>query len=303
MEKEFWMSMQDNVDVYVKKWYKKDENPVAIVQLAHGMAEHINRYDDFANFLVNKNIYVYGNDHRGHGKTGDNQGLLGYFADTDGFTKTTEDLFEITNRIKQEYPDVPLFLFGHSMGSFLSRRYIQMHSDLIDGVILSGTGYYPKTITNTAKFIANMLPAREPSYLMNSLTFGSYNKMIPKNETSFDWLTRDKKVVKTYIDDPYAGFTPTASFFYDLMDGLIHIHNKKLNKSIRSNLPLLFISGDADPVGDYSKGIWKTAQHYDSIGIENITTMLFKDGRHELLNELNKEEVYVAIYQWIKNNL
>lgn len=302
MEKEYWMQTKDHVAIYVKKWYKEAQQPKAIIQIAHGMVEHIQRYDDFAQYLVTQNIFVYGNDHRGHGKTGERHGLFGFLASEDGFTKTVDDLYEVTKQIKQDYPDAPLFLFGHSMGSFLTRKYIQNHSAEINGVIFSGTGFYSTLTTQLGKAVARILPPKEKSKLMNHLAFGAYNKKITGRKTSFDWLTRDKEAVQKYIDDPHTGFIPTGRFFYDLMTGLSQIHNQTKNEAIRNDLPMLIISGGADPVGDYAKGIWKTAHLYEQAGLLKITTMLFENGRHELLNERNKEEVYIAIYQWVLKN-
>lgn len=302
MENYFWIMMEDGIEVYVKKWYST-EKPKAIVQLSHGMVEHINRYDTFAQFLVQQGFFVYGNDHRGHGKTGEKQGLLGYFSEKDGFAKTIKDLHAITEIIKQENPDIPLILFGHSMGSFIARTYLQNYSSDIDGIILSGTGYFPTLTSQIGKRIAAMLPREEASRLMNSLAFGSYNKKIRDNLTEFDWLTRDSLTVDKYIEDPHSGYTPTARFFYDLMSGLINMNNKSSNQLIRNDLPMLLISGDADPVGNYGKGLWRTAHQYKKAGLENIKVMLFTEGRHELLNEINKEEVFLNIHNWIQKQL
>lgn len=303
MEKEFWVSTSDHTDVYVKKWFKTEVKPKAIVQLSHGMIEHIQRYHDFSTFLLENDIFVYGNDHRGHGKTGGQQGQLGYFSDRNGFTNVMEDIHEITKIIKSEYPKTPLILFGHSMGSFLARHYIQFYSNDIDGLILSGTGFFP-TITNiSGKALASILPAKKKSSLMNTLAFGTYNKKIVNKKTNFDWLTRDEEAVTKYIDDPQTGYIPTARFFYDLMDGLDKIHKKNLNKNIRKDLPILLISGEADPVGNYSKGVWKVAKNYHQIGLDNVKTVLFEGARHELLHEINKEEVYSTIYNWVMNKL
>lgn len=303
MEKEFWLTMYDDVEVNVKKWYKPDQKPKAIIQLAHGMAEHINRYNDFGNFLLENNIFLYGNDHRGHGKTGERQDIYGYFSEDKGFEKVTNDLYEVTMEIKNEYPDVPLFILGHSMGSFLVRAYIQRYSQDIDGVILSGTGYVPKLKTGAGKQLASTLPPKEETKLMNIITFGTYNKRVENGETSYDWLTRDKEMVQSFIDDPQCGFVPTARFFYDLMVGIDTIQDGRRNEAIRKDLPMLLFSGEADPVGDYEKGIWKTAKLYQKAGLENIATMLFQNGRHEMLNETNKEEVFNLISHWLKEQM
>lgn len=303
MIKEEWLQLPDKTEIYLKKWYDPNQEPKAIIQLAHGMVEHINRYHDFAEQLVERGFYVYGNDHRGHGKTGERQGFLGYFADENGFFKVADDLAEITRTIQATYPSVPIILFGHSMGSFLVRSYIQQHSHAIHGAILSGTGYFPSIQSYAGKLLAKLQPAKEPSKVMYKLTFGRYNKRISDRQTEMDWLTRNETAIQDYERDPFTGFTPTARFFYDLLSGLLAIQRHDWNMSIRKDLPLLLVSGDQDPVGHYGSGVWKTAHLYDKAGLENVLTMLFEDGRHELLFELNKEEVYDAIEKWIHDTL
>src|SRR5699024_10369190 len=195
MEKEWWMQAEDNTTIYVKKWYKETQKPKAIIQIAHGMAEHIQRYKQFAHYLMEQNIFVYGNDHRGHGQTGLKQGLFGFFFDTDGFAEMTADLYEVTKEIKLDNTNTILFQYGNSMGSVLARRYIQDHSRAIDSVILSGTGFHSFFPIQLGKTIARMLPPREKSNLMNTLAFGSYNKKTT-NKTAFDWLTNDETAVQ-----------------------------------------------------------------------------------------------------------
>ncbi|WP_188454080.1 alpha/beta hydrolase [Virgibacillus oceani] len=303
MENEYWLRMSDDADIYVKKWFEPNRKPKAILQLAHGMVEHIERYNDFASFLIKHDIFVYGNDHRGHGKTGERQGLLGFLAEKDGFQIVTEDLFEVTKKIKSDFPNIPVFMLGHSMGSFLGRNYIQSHSNEIDGILLSGTGYFPKIKTFTGKQLSSLFPPRNPNTLMNFLTYFSYNKKIGNRKTTLDWLTSNEKAVQDYMNDPYCGFVPTARFFYDLMSGIINIQDSNRIETIRKDLPLLLISGDMDPVGDYTKGVWKTAKLYEKAGMEKIMIHIFTDGRHELLNETYKDEVYHSIYNWIVNEI
>ncbi|WP_042142759.1 alpha/beta hydrolase [Paucisalibacillus sp. EB02] len=303
MKSTFWFKSKDNVEIYVEKWYEPDKKPKAIVQIAHGMVEHISRYNNFAQNLVDHDIFVFGNDHRGHGKTGEKQGLMGYFADEDGFYKTADDLYLLTTQIKNEYPNTPIFLLGHSMGSFLARLYIQEHSEEVDGVILSGTGFYTKSTITFGKMLSSKLPPKKKSPLMNKLSFGTFNRKIKNRKTNFDWLSGDEVVVQDYMSDPYTGFIPTARFFFDLMTGLEAIHNKDSNKTIRHDLPILLTSGDQDPVGNYGKGVWKVVKIFEEAGLSNVTTMLFENGHHELLNELNKEEVYEAINNWINSYL
>ncbi|MUV39126.1 Acylglycerol lipase [Lentibacillus sp. JNUCC-1] len=299
MEQTFWLTMEDETDIFIRKWAPDhSEIPRAIVQLSHGMVEHIGRYDAFARFLTSNGFIVYGNDHRGHGLTGEKQGLLGHFADEDGFVKTSDDLSVITEYIQEEHPNVPIFLFGHSMGSFLARHLIQTNSDAYKGVVLSGTGFHTETAARFAKNLAEVLPAKNESKLLNKLVFGSYNRKIPGNKTTFDWLSRDKTAVQAFIDDPLTGAIPTAKFFHDLMTGLEMIHNRSRNQMIRKDLPMLIVSGDADPVGHYETGVWKTAELYTEAGLNDVMTMLFEDARHELLQETNHQDVYEAMLRW-----
>ncbi|MDY0408849.1 alpha/beta hydrolase [Virgibacillus soli] len=303
MTETFWLqSTTDNIDIYVSAW-NHAAKPKAIIQLAHGMVEHIARYEEFANFLTENNFAVFGHDHRGHGQTGLKQGQLGYLSSTDGFDKMVDDLYTVTTYIKSLYADIPIILFGHSMGSFVVRRYIQTYSDDIDGVILSGTGYFPATVSRIGKHFANLFAPQKEAKLFNLLAFGSYNKRIKKSNTAFDWLTRDDIAVEKYMDDPLCGFTPSGRFFYDLMSGLYTIHQESANQAINPTFPILFISGDHDPVGSYGKGVWKVAKLYCDIGFNKVTVQLFPDARHEVLHELNKHDVYEQIYRWIENEV
>lgn len=297
MKQSFWLKTEDYTDLYIKRWETEKDKPRAIIQISHGMAEHIERYEPFATFLVDKGFTVYGHDHRGHGQTGLKQGLLGYFDKHNGFLKVVDDLNQINVHIKEEHPNVPIFLFGHSMGSFIVRNYIQNYSNSINGVILSGTGYYPNIVTIPGKFLSKLLPSRKPSKMMNHLAFGSYNKKIKGHKTAYDWISSDEVEVDKYINDPLSGFIPTARFFHDLMSGLRQM--QKQNNSIRKDLPMLFISGSDDPVGNYEKGVWKSVQLYKNVGIKSIDTHVFKNSRHEILNDLVKDEVHSVIYNWI----
>lgn len=300
-KKEFWLQMQDQTDIYIKKWESK--KPKLIVQIVHGMGEHINRYDEFASFLADHHTTVYGNDHRGHGKTGERQEHMGHIADKNGFEKVVKDLHEINQLIEEEHPGIPVILLGHSMGSFLARRFIQLYGEKIDGVILSGTGSHPGFAIKLAVFIAKLertrLGNRTPSKLLNMLIFGQYVKSVNNPETKFDWLTRDKNKVQKYINDSLAGTTPSASFFLDLFNGLDIIHHPKELQSIPKDLPILFISGTEDPVGNKTKGVFQVMDAYYQAGINNVTAVFYEEGRHESLNEINRNTVFKDIYQWL----
>jgi alpha-beta hydrolase superfamily lysophospholipase len=307
MEQEKWLTMSDGHDVFVNKWYDENEKPRAILQLSHGMAEHIKRYREFAHSLVSKGIFVYGNDHRGHGRTGEKAGLLGFFAEDNGFERAVWDLKEINAFIHKQYPDTPVFIMGHSMGSFLVRRFVQRFQGLVDGVIISGTGGNPGIMGKVGKRLAKSqirkIGNRTESPLMNNLTFGSYNKRFSNSETEYDWLTRDRNEVQKYIEDPYCGYIATAGFYYDLLSGLNIIHrNNEVNK-IEKDLPFFFFSGDQDPVGNNTKGVLAVIQQYKKHGIEKIDYTFYKEGRHEMLNETNRDEVIENIINWLEKQL
>ncbi|WP_099362551.1 alpha/beta hydrolase [Fredinandcohnia onubensis] len=302
---DFTFLTNDGFTIFYKKWENESNIiPKGIIQIAHGMAEHIERYDLFAKALIQEGYVVYGNDHRGHGKTGKNANQVGFFAEENGFDLVVEDMLQLTNIIKKDYPNKPIFLFGHSMGSFLSRRYIQTHGDQLAGVILSGTGGNPGLIGQVgigiSKFEMKRKGKRTSSSLMNKLTFGSYNKAFTPARTEFDWLTRDDSEVDKYIEDPLCGGIFTAGFFYDLVSGVAKVNKHSANRKIPKDLPMYFLAGDKDPVGNFSKGILQAADMYIKLGIEDVTVKLYEDSRHEILNELNKEEVFTDVINWLE---
>lgn len=304
IQSSFTFLANDSTEIYACKWAtEKEEEPRAIVQIAHGMAEHILRYESFASELISHKIHVYGNDHRGHGKTGEINNNPGYFAAEQGFEKVVEDLIQLTTIIKEENPDVPIFLFGHSMGSFLARRYIQLSGNLLKAVILSGTGGDPGWKGKLGRIIAKReiikKGAKTPSPLMNRLTFGSYNKGFRPNRTEFDWLNRDEAEVDKYLEDPFCGAVFTTGFFNDLLEGLEIINHPSNIADIPLNLPIYLISGSQDPVGGYTKGVMKTYQAFEKAGITDVTYKFYHGARHEILNEINRAEVVRDILNWI----
>nr|WP_300003374.1 alpha/beta hydrolase [Tissierella sp.] len=281
--------------------------PKAIVQISHGMNEHISRYSEFAEFLAAKGYIVYGNDHLGHGDSLlEGQGL-GYISDRDGFVDMVEEMKILTNLVKEEHPDLKLFIFSHSMGSFLAQRYIQLYGDEIEGVILSGTNGEPPAVLNMGIFLSSIIMKLKgrsyKSKLIDSLSFGSYNKKIQPNRTEFDWLSRDEKQVDKYIEDPLCGNLFPVSFFHDLYIGMKEIHKKENLELIPKNLSIYIFAGTGDPVGNYGKGILGLNNIYKRLGIEDVEYKLYEDGRHEMLNELNKLEVMTDVLNWLETRI
>ncbi len=305
--KDFTITTRDGVKVFTAKWMPEKGKPKAAIQIAHGMAEHVIRYAVFAKALVDAGFVVYGNDHRGHGKTAGLIENVGYFADENGFYRVVDDMHELTNVINDENPDLPIFLFGHSMGSFLSKNYIALYGKEIKGVILSGTGGNPGLLgiigMLVAKWECKRKGRRTPSALLNYLSFGNFNKPFRPNRTDFDWLSRDEAEVDKYVEDPYCGGVFTAGFFLDLLTGIKESFAPENTKKVPQNLPILILSGDKDPVGNSAKGVRQVFKSYQNVGIKDVNLKLYEDGRHEMLNETNKEEVHKDIIAWLNDRM
>lgn len=269
-----------------------------IIILVHGMAETIERYDEFATFLSNNDFIVYGINQRGHGPNTEMHGFLG----EDGWFRMKEDLKHVLLFAKSIDSELPVIMIGHSMGSFVVRDFLIDYSYLIKGVVLSGTGFPNKLSLKAGKWLASRDVRKHGSKHVNlkldRMIFGSYNKRIPANETPFDWLSRDKKIVASYIADDYCGNVHPSSFFLEFSMALERILSTKILKNINTELQMLVISGDADPVGDYGKGVDKTVKFYLRLGFA-VQKRLYADGRHEMLNEIDKEVVFDDILLWL----
>jgi len=296
----------DELAINVYKWENKQSQPRGVIQIAHGMAEHALRYEEFSQFLTDNGWVIYANDHRGHGQTIANVDDKGFFANENGFDKVVHDMKLLSDKIKDDYPHLPLFIFGHSMGSFLTRRYVQIFNNDIAGIILSGTGgskgVIGKVGLQIAKFERWRTGARTPSPLLDKLTFGQYNKEFSPARTKFDFLSRDEKQVDKYIADDLCGFICTAGFFVDLISGLDKIHQKQEMDKVNRSLPIFIISGDKDPVGDNGKGVKEVYEELYNRQ-ENLTMKLYEGARHELINETNHLEVYEDILFWLNSNV
>lgn len=275
-----------------------------IVQLVHGMAEHIERYDEVASFLNSHGFLVVGHNHLGHGE---GTPLPGYFGDRDGWQALVDDVHTLREIIQQEYPDKPFFLLGHSMGSFVVRCYLMTHSEGLSGAILSGTGYFAPGVISAGLTLSNLIcltgGKKKESPLINKVGFSSSNKPFAPNRTEFDWLSRDEKEVDKYVSDPWCGFLFTAGGYRDLFRGLKQMSSPEGLKSMRRDLPVLFISGGSDPVGSMGEGVKKVAESFRSAGLQNIEVRLYPEARHELFNELNRQEVYTGLADWITQHL
>jgi alpha-beta hydrolase superfamily lysophospholipase len=303
---EFKFSGSDGKSIAAYKWLPEGR-PKAVVQIVHGVIEHAARYDGFARFLNDNGMAVYANDHRGHGKTIAHKEEMGWFADKDGWNLCVDDLNGLRTIAEKEQAGIPYFFFGHSMGSFLTRTYITKHAAGLSGCILSGTAVHPKALIISGSLVAKLQALfrgkKFPSKMLSSLSFGAYNKRIKDPKTPYDWVSRDVDSVTKYVQDEYCGFLGTCGLFIDLMSGLKYINTNKYLLLIPPALPFLIFSGSEDPVGEYGKGPRELAERYKKAGITDVTLKIYQDGRHEMLNELNKEEVYNDVLHWLGSKL
>ena len=231
----------------------------AVVQIMHGIAEHISRYDDFMAFLASNGFVAVGTDHLGHGQSIEKPEQMGFFAEKNGWDYIMKDEEILRLAMKQTYPNVPFVLFGHSMGSFMARTHLIRYPGGFDAAIISGTGNQGAALVNGGLFMGNLVTALKGAHhyskFLNNLAFGSYNKIYENPRTEYDWLTRDTDVVDKYIADPLCGFIPTCSLFRDMMTGVKFITNVNNLKSMKKDMPVYFMSGDKDPVGECGKGV------------------------------------------------
>lgn len=303
----FTFKGEEDTDIYVYKYEPiEKENINGIVQISHGMSEEAGRYKRFANYLTVNGYIVYINDHRGHGKSAENINRIGILAQKDGIHCIVKDLNKLTKIIKTENNGLPIFLFSHSMGSFAAQKYIIDYSEDIDGVILSGTnglhGIEVDLGFLVAKVMSKIQGREKKAYLIDKLAFGGFNKKFKPNKSEFDWLSRDFKEVEKYIENEYCGVVFSNGYFYDLFKLFKEIRNINNLKKINSKLPIYIFAGDKDPVGKFGKGVTKLYENYKKVGIENVEFKLYSDGRHEMLNEINKDEVINDTINWIKQN-
>ncbi|MHC1721289.1 MAG: lysophospholipase [Clostridiaceae bacterium] len=302
--REFSFTDDENVGIFYYKWSPENDIRLkGVVQISHGMAEVSGRYKRLAKALTSEGYIVYANDHRGHGKTAGCLKNVGYLGDADGFSWLVRDMHQLSQIIKSENPMLPLYLLGHSMGSFLSQRYVQLYGKEIAGLILSGTNGRQGLVLDMGIIIAQMeilfKGRKSRSKTLNDLSFGSYNNKFRPARTGFDWLSRDEKEVDKYIEDEYCGGVFTVGFFYDFFIGLKDIEKPSNMALVPRDLHIYIFSGEKDPVGGCTKGVLKLVGEYKSLGIKDITYRFYRDGRHEMLNEINRDEVISDLIGWL----
>lgn len=276
---------------------------VCILQIVHGMSEYIERYEDMAQFFAGRGILVTGDDHLGHGKSVSEDGEYGYFCEQDPATVVVRDVHRLKKMTQEDYPGIPYVILGHSMGSFILRNYLFRYGTGIEGAVICGTGsrsnFQNLVCQAVAAVVGVALGEKHTAKIIDRLAFGSYNKRIENPKTSFDWLCTDEKVVEAYEKDELCGFIFKVNGFKTLFQLLGRLNKKENLDKMPKNLPVHFVSGDMDPVGDYGEGVRKAYEDFRRAGMERVSIKLYPGGRHEILNEKNKIQIYEELYPWI----
>lgn len=304
VRKEFYLPSTDGLSkLHVVSWIPEGAIK-AVLQLSHGMIEHILRYDEFADFMAEHSIAVVGHDHLGHGKTSLDENHFGFFSENKGEVFVLKDLYKVTSYIKHRFPGLPCFLLGHSMGSFFLRRYLTIYGRKVDGAIMIGTGNHPIVFILAGSLMASLIGKVKGKHYrspwMHAVILNSGNYRFKPVKTDSDWLSRDRKAVDRYVKDPYCSFYFTCSAYQDFFHILMDLKRKKLLKQIPKDLPVYLLSGSMDPVGQFGRGVIQVYHQFQKLGLSDVTIKLYKDSRHEILNELNKKKVYSDILHWIQ---
>jgi len=301
----FTYKSYDNENIFTYKWYAESTQFRGIVHITHGLSEHAGRYSYFASKLTSRGYIVYAHDQRGHGKTAKNADNLVHINEG-GWYAMQKDIIQLTDYIKNTHPNLPLFLFGHSMGSFLLRNILQDSRPNVKGIILSGTGCFEGLALNAGILISKARAKRngphKRSFYINYITFKAFNSNVSNPKTFFDWLSRDDNVIEKLYHDPLYRTNCSNNLFLELFNGLKTIQNPTTIKKVPKNIPVFFVSGDNDPVGHWGKDVLELAKLYKDIGVKNVQYKLYPGARHEIINEINKDEVIKDITDWLNNN-
>lgn len=298
------LTAADSVELFVYSWLP-ERQPVAVVQIAHGLAEHAGRYARLAESLTAAGYAVYANDHRGHGRTAKSSDGLGFFAEQDGWQKCVDDLWQLNRHIAAAHPGVPLVLLGHSMGSTLAEQFMGEHGDALAGVVLSGANGNPTPLASVGRGIMRAerlrLGARGRSKLVQSLSFDAFNKQFAPARTAFDWLSRDPAEVDQYVADPLCGFPATVQLWIDLLDGWEAVSNATHRRRVPKALPLYVIAGGRDPVSGNTRQLVSWLADYRAAGFSKLKHLFYPEARHELFNETNRDEVTADLLGWLNH--
>ena len=297
-----FLSADGKTPIHAVEWLPEGQVR-AVLQISHGVAEYILRYEPFAEYLTARGFAVVGHDHLGHGQSVAEGSARLYFGPKGSWNWVVDDIDQRRNLAKEKFPQVPYFLLGHSMGSFLARTYLIRYPGAVDAVVIMGTGQMPPAVIAGGMAVAAEEARRvgedQVSPLVDKLSFDAYNKRFAPNRTGFDWLSLNQDNVDRYIADPLCGGNASTGLFLEMLGGLSFIAKPRNLKRMNLNIPVLFISGEMDPVGDCGKGVQRAYESFRKAGVRDVSLKLYPELRHEILNETCRETVYDDIYQWL----
>lgn len=307
MKQEFYFPSSDGQTRIHGIVWRPEKDVKAVLQICHGMVEYIDRYDGFAEYLSERGFCVVGHDHLGHGKSVQSEEELGFFHETHGNQYVITDIHRLRRVTEKEHRGKPYFMMGHSMGSFLLRQYLTMRAEGLAGAIIMGTGCMPYGLLEAGQKVCQSIAAVKGwhyrSDFVNQLGMGGYNKQFEPSDSTKDWITSDDEMRKKYEADPLCSFTFTVNGYYQMFEGMKTLTRKNAMKKIPKNLSVLFVSGAEDPVGSNGEGVRKVFCKYKDAGIQDVRMKLYPKGRHEILNESNREVVYEDLYQWMNDRI
>ena len=300
----FFQSSDGVTNIHMVTW-EPDGDVLGIVQVNHGISEHVTRYEEFAHYLNSKGILVTGIDYLGHGMSTNNGNKEMYFGPEGSYKFVVDDIHYALTQVKNMYPDVPYTMLGFSLGSFLTRSYMIDYSGILAGAVLAGTGYMPKLKYKFARMIidreAKKYGEMNATEKIRNLSFGIYNKFYKPNRTTHDWLCKSESAVDDYLNDELRGKAVSTGLFRELLN--VMLFNSNINNMVKMNKtkPLLLLSGLDDHVGDKGKLVTKTAEMFKSSGVTDVSMKLYPELRHDILHEDERETVYNDIYEWLSS--
>ena len=305
MKKEFtFLSKDGKTNIHVIEWIPEGQI-LGVLQICHGMVEYIDRYDEFAQFLAKNGYYVVGHDHLGHGQSVVSSDYLGYFAEKEGNACVIADIHKLRALTEEKYPNLPYIMLGHSMGSFLLRQYLGNYAEGLSAAIIMGTGQQPDLILGAGKTICRLIAGIKGwtyrSKLVNGMAIGGYNKRFEAENCPAAWLSKNTESTAKYSGDPLCTYTFTVNAYYNMFTGMGIMNRQEKKGMFRKDLPILLVAGQDDPVGNFGKSVENLYQFYQKRGIKHVQMKLYKDDRHEILNELDRAVVYEDILSWIKS--
>lgn len=298
-----YLSADGKTNIHAVEWKPEEGGARAVLQIVHGMVEFIERYEDFAEYLTEQGFAVVGNDHLGHGASIASRQEYGFFSEKKGNAAVLKDIHRLKRLTEKSYGKIPYYMLGHSMGSFLLRQYLCLRGEEVDGAVIMGTGTKPVPVLKLGRGLCRGLAAvfgwHYQSLLIDRMAFGGYNKHFEPARTAADWLTKDEAIVDRYLADERCTFRFTLNGYYNLFYSIETASRKSSLQRMPKDLPILFVSGKEDPVGDFGAGVELVEKQFRSAGMEKVTAKLYETDRHEILNETDRNAVYEDLCKWL----